>query len=227
MNQNTQQTFTIKHLIEANKAYLSEFQQSPLMKLIHSKPIANKHLRHRLLDYLQIFSDKFQIMVKERCATTTHPHFKNIAKQHYDEEIGHNLILKANRHMEPTPTNQIIEQNANWFIDIMRKADDITKHIVMHLILESTADMFFKEAYQAFLPYEKIEYLHLHDEADEEHAQMGMKQLENIDLFNIKNLIDIYDEAWVRLNIICDEIAKQTIQNSTNNAPNLDHFLAA
>ena len=54
---------------------------------------------------------------------------------------------------------------------ILKSADDITKHIVMHLILESTADMFFK-AYLAFLPFEKVEYLQLHDEADEEHAQM-------------------------------------------------------
>jgi hypothetical protein len=209
MKNNTQETFTIGNLIEANVAHLSEFLQSPLMQLIHSKSITNKNTRKRLLDYLQIFSDKFQIMVKQRFATTTHPHFKAIAKQHYDEEIDHNVILKANRHMKPTPTNQIIEHNADWFINIMKHADDITKHIVMHLILESTADMFFKEAYQAFLPYEKIEYLQLHDEADEEHAQMGMKQLESIDLFNIKNLIDIYDEAWGRLKIICDEIAKQ------------------
>jgi|GEM_PF-126036 len=225
MNNHAQKTFTIDHLVEANKAYLNEFFQSPLMQLIHSKSITNKNIRHRLLDYLQIFSDKFQTMVKERCATTTHPHFKNIAKQHYDEEIGHNVILKANRHMNPTPTNSIIENNADWFIDIMKNADDITKHIVMHLILESTADMFFKEAYQAFLPYEKIEYLQLHDEADEEHAQMGMKQLKAIDLFNVNNLIDTYDEAWVRLNTICDEISKQA-QNTTTRS-NIKHQCAA
>ena len=202
---------TIDMLLENNLTQLEMFNDCNLMKLLRSNSISDKNVRDNILDYLQIFSNSFQKIVMQRFISTKKNIFSKIAEKHLQEEFGHNLILMKNRNDKETPKDHIIKENSDWFINQMLIADDVSKHILMHLILETTADLFFKSAYKAFLPYEKIDYLHLHDEADEDHSQMGMKQLASIDLSSVEGLIPLFNEGWARVIVICNRIAEKAI----------------
>ena len=202
---------SIDMLIEENLSQLTKFNNCDLMKLLKSGLIRDQKVRDHILDYLQIFSNAFQKIVMQRFISTNTPLFSKIAEKHLQEEFGHNLILKKNRHDREAPEDYSIQENSNWFINQMLIADDVSKHVLMHLILETTADLFFKSAYKAFLPYEKIDYLHLHDEADEDHSQMGMKQLASIDLSSVDGLMPLFNEGWDRVIVICNRIAEKAI----------------
>ena len=95
-------------LLENNKVLTKEYENNLLMQLLKSNLIQEKHIRERLLDCIQVFSDYFQKVVMLRYIFSDNSKFSSVTHQHLNEEYGHNTFLNQDRHYRPSVWDPIL-----------------------------------------------------------------------------------------------------------------------
>lgn len=85
---------------------------------------------------------------------------------------------------------------------------DEEKVVLVHLVLETSANIFFQAAYPIMQRYEHGKnYFREHSEADEKHQNMGDKFLQELSPPMYKRLMEIQFQGWNMLLAVCDRIA--------------------
>ena len=200
-------------LLENNKVLNKEYENNLLMQLLKSNLIQEKHIRERLLDCIQVFSDYFQKVVMLRYIFSDNSKFSSVTHQHLNEEYGHNTFLNQDRHYRPSVWDPILEATGSWFAWKMFTLDAEEKTVLVHFVLEASAQLFFKRAHQVMDQYQETQYFKLHFEIDEQHEEMGTALLQGLTTEKYQQLQKIQCQGWKILNTACEQIAKLTQPN--------------
>lgn len=201
----------IDSLINKNKVFVEQYKNSHLMRLICSEKMAEKSVRDYLLDCIQVFSDYFQRVVMLRSVFCEEQKFVKVANTHFQEEFRHNLSLLEDRNNRPSIWDPILESTSAWFAWKMFVLSNEEKVVLIHLVLEASAHVFFSAAHKVMLQYQETNYFKIHADVDEEHEKMGVNLLEDISLDKLEGLLLIQKQAWDVLNTTCDRIAELVI----------------
>jgi hypothetical protein len=207
-------SWTLDKLLENNKIFVNEYTNNRLMKLIKNDNIQEKNTRERLLDCIQVFSDYFQKVVMLRYVFCDNFKFLTVAQLHLTEEYGHNISLKQDRNHRPSIWDPILESTSSWFAWKMLTLDEEEKTVLVHLVLEASAQLFFTQAHQVMAKYQETEYFKIHFDVDEEHEKMGVNLLKELTDEKYQRLQKILYQGWDILNTACNQIALITQQKS-------------
>jgi len=192
-------------LLKDNEAYLENFRNSRLLSLIHSPLIDQSHVREKLLDCLQTWSDMFQDLLHIRVAMTLDPAHKKIALDHLVEELGHNNNLRNQRDAGHSPVwDAAFLSTMEWFRHQMLYKSDMVKTLLMHVVLEGSGEIFHSEASRVFA---SMPHFQEHGEDDGSHVSMGIELLNQASPKEIEELRETLSEGWNMITLLCDRFA--------------------
>lgn len=203
----TKLILTSNQLFEKNRKFVAKYQHSPLMQLIRSNKVHDSQVRTEILDCIQTFSNYFQKAVMLRYVTTEQTSAALVAARHLDEEFKHNEALAKDRDNRPPKWDPILEATSCWFAWKMLTLDNIEKTALMHLVLETSADIFFCAADKVMRRFDETNYFSLHADLDDQHAAMGEKLLLNLSEAEYQRLGELLDTGWTMLTMACNRIA--------------------
>lgn len=207
---------SLEKLLSENSNQLEKFRaKNNLMLLISSVEMKNKQIRENLLDGIQIFSNYFQKVVMLRRVFSELERFTKVSQIHLEEEYNHNYTLLKDRGYKKEMWDAQLEATASWFCWKMFTLNDTGKTILIHLVLEGSANIFFQKADKVMRAYSETDYFSTHAELDEEHEFMGIKLLENLSENEYKDLLIIQEQGWDMLNLACNRIAYLATEGST------------
>ncbi|WP_026069282.1 hypothetical protein [Legionella tunisiensis] len=135
-----------------------------------------------------------------------------IAQKHLIEEFGHDISLMNDRGNNPPKWDAVLDACSCWFSWKMLTLDNIDKTLLVHLVLEASAHLFFREAHNVMEKYGETDYFKIHSEVDEEHEMMGVCLLEGLREVDYKHLLIVQQQGWDVLNTVCRRIAELTLQ---------------
>lgn len=199
---------SLQTLLKRNKIHSEEFTHSALMKTIISPEMSNIESRKRLLGAVQTFSNYFQKVVMLRSVLTENLKFRVISSTHLKEEFDHNEKLSSDRNHQPPTWDPILEATSSWFAWKMFTLNDEERTVLIHLVLENSANIFFHAAHKVMQKYEDTDYFKIHSEVDEKHEKMGYELLENLPADKYLHLINVQNQGWDMLNVVCTRIAE-------------------
>lgn len=200
--------YNLDYLLKQNEQYADRFRNSPIMQLIVSAKVDNAKSRQLLLDCIQVFSNYFQKTVMLRLILSDDDRFIKIAREHLSEEFGHDVSLMHDRNDRKSAWDPILDACSAWFTWKMFTLDNAAKTLLVHLVLEVSANIFFIEANQVMLKYKETDYFKIHAEVDEHHAQMGVKLLAGLSCEEYRSLNEVQKQGWDMLNSVCNRITE-------------------
>ena len=207
MNNKTKIKPSLKLLLERNEKFAKQYKQNALMKLINSKEITQKSKRIKLLDGIQVFSNYFQKAIMLRHILCDDSRFYSVTHDHLTEEFNHNVSLLKDRNHRPPVWDAILEATAAWFSWKMLTLGEEEKTVLVHLVLEASANIFFQAAHKVMMTYSETNYFEIHAKLDEEHEKMGRDLLKGLSSEKYKRLLEIQEQGWNMLNSVCERIA--------------------
>lgn len=202
-------------ILERNKDFANEYQKNGLMQLVKSPLIENRLTAESLLDAIQVLSDYFQKVVMLRNVLCDNSYILAITTQHLNEEFGHNQSLLKDRNNRPPVWDPILEATSSWFVWKMFTLDNDQKSVLIHLVLESSANIFFTAAFQIMNKHYDTDYFIKHANLDEGHEEMGIELIRGVSLQRKADLFLIQEQGWEMMNQACNRIAQLAIENST------------
>lgn len=201
-------------ILDLNKNFIIQFESSKLMKLLDEDTINQPKNRDRLLQCLLVFSTQFQNTVMLRVITTQDCKFLSLAQEHLDEEYGHPALLKDHITNKSSIWDPILDATTAWFTMQMLSSDNIQKTLLVHLVLEASANVFFKKALAVLDKNNLSDYFKVHVDNDEHHENMGLAPLEGLREAEYETLILTQERGWKMLLTACNRIAELSV--STN-----------
>ena len=202
-------TSGFQHFIDQNNTYMKAHVQNPLFELVLSDEIADKKIRHRLLDCIQVWSNVFQNVVMSRVAFTSDSRFKPLAVEHLLEEFGHNKALEDSRQGGLQKIwDPILQATSEWFAFKMQSYSDIERLVLVHLVLEGGAKVFHNMADPIMQSYHETKHFEVHNLADDGHLEMGLDLLRNLPDATYARLEEVLHEGWGMLNALCARMAE-------------------
>lgn len=201
----------LNSLLEKNKQFVDEYRSSALMCLISSSDIEKEDFRERMLDAIQTLSNYFQKIVLLRLVLTDHHHFSTLALEHLKEEFCHHEALMTERNYRVPLWDPILESTCSWFLWRMFNTNDEEKIVLIHLVLEASANAFFQHAYPVMRQYTQGNYFKEHAGADEKHEKMGEELLKGLSLAAYQRLSEIQYQAWSVMLAACNRIAELSL----------------
>ncbi len=203
----------LDYLLAKNKEFTTRFAKNSLMTLIQSTQIEDAKTRMQLLDCIQVFSNYFQKTVMLRSVLNDNHSFEKITHQHLAEEFGHDISLMHDRKERPPKWDPILDACSCWFSWKMFTLDSAEKTVLVHLVLEASAHLFFIEAHKVMAQYSETDYFKIHATVDENHENMGLDLLEGLRETDYQHLVEIQQQGWDVLNSVCSRIAELSISS--------------
>lgn len=190
-------------LVQHQKTLAQDFSHNPLFLLAESDFFSTAQRKERFLSYFQIWSDFFQKTVLARAVFSTTSAFQSIADQHLLEEAGHNTQLKKDFPGTTPPWDAELEALCSWFTWKMLTLDDAARLILMHWVIERSADIFYSRMTDLFKDTQSYAHFILHKKMDaskHNHAQMGAHLIEKLPALEYERLNQIQKQGWTILN---------------------------
>lgn len=207
----------LESIIANNISWTKEYTQSAMLDLLKNPVIKSEKGLTLLMDCIQTFSNYFQKTVMLRATLTTDLKFSFSAQQHLDEEYGHHLLIASLRKNQPPHWDPILEATSAWFSWKMLTSDNIEKTLLVHMVLESSAVVFFKAAYEILKEHDCAQYFSIHMENDPAHELMGTDLLKNLREDEYKNLLIIQNQGWEMMIAAGNRIADIVTNGVTTN----------
>ncbi|MGX6960698.1 MAG: hypothetical protein ACIPMY_05785 [Rickettsia endosymbiont of Pentastiridius leporinus] len=196
----------IENLILENEKYKEKFKENRLFKI----KLENKHHRDKFLDYFQIWSNEFQKMVLARVVFSEQKEFIKLAWEHLLDEFGHNIELSQARKNSADPQDPVFEALGSWFTLKMMTLGDSERVVLVHLVIESCATIFYEKLGAIFLNCEKSEkHFKTHTHLDPEHEQMGIDLLKKLNI-NDPALLETQEKGWNMIEALFTRLAELT-----------------
>jgi len=204
---------SLKHIFQAQEFFINDYKNNALFDII-KKPNFKQDYCDPLLDAIQHWSHCFQQILKTRLQYAQSKVEYDLALEHLEEEKDHDVQMAS---MRGNPTlrtiNPVIAEISQWFCDKMQYAKEEEKLILMHLVLEGSAEY----AHNAIYPYvedgEVEAHFRLHAEEDEDHVQMGIDALASHNNVNYENLLTSLLTGWVMINRLCEQMSQSAYQS--------------
>lgn len=195
----------VDRIAHYNEERQREYESSELVRLLVDENTSDS-TKKAVLTYLQPWSNAFQRMISARVTFETDPDLRALALEHQREEIGHDAILARSRSDDRRVVwDPVIEAGASWFVDQFATLPGVQRAVLAHLALEAGSLVFSRAGTRAF-PDDP--YFTLHDEADEEHLEMGYRVLRERSDWTVADLITVLDRAWQVITVVSDRIAE-------------------
>ncbi|MFJ9119402.1 hypothetical protein ACIRJO_28150 [Streptomyces sp. NPDC102394] len=195
----------LREVADRNEEHVRAYRCSDLIVLLED-PTTPAATRDAVLTHVAPWSDAFQRMIDVRAAFETDPQLKELALQHRQEELGHNDILADSHRTGRTPGwDPVVEAGAAWFVEQFRTLPGLHRVVLAHLVLEA-GSLTFSNA--GSLAFPGNAYFALHDEADEEHIEMGYRLLAERPEWRLDEVIELLDHAWQIITMVSDRIAE-------------------
>ena len=201
-----QKSTTLSTLLKKNKIFISKYEKSHLLKFLDNPKITTIKHRKKLFECIQVLSNYFQKVVMLRDVFCEINEFMNVTQNHLKEEFYHNLLLMKYRHNQPPKWDPILEATSSWFAWKMFTLDNEEKAVLVHLVLEASANIFFKKALPVMKKYGDTDYFQIHSEVDADHENMATDLLKNLSAEKYKRLMEIQQQGWDVLNAVGDRI---------------------
>jgi len=195
----------IDRLISDNEKYKKQFRKN---KLFESK-LNNNIQKDKFLRHFQIWSDEFQKMVLARVVFSETKEFKQLAWEHLAEEFGHNLELSQNLENHKETTDPIFEALGSWFTLKMMTLGDSERVVLVHLVIESCATIFYEKLGSIFFNHKAEKHFKTHMYLDPEHEQIGIDLLKRINI-NDSSLLAIQKKGWNMIEALFTRLAEIT-----------------
>jgi len=196
----------VERLLARNDARIAAFSRSELVELVKDPDGLDAAVREGLLQCLQTWSDFFQRLLHLRAALTTDHDQQRVAIEHLIEELGHNDNLReqsGGRHA--ACTDSILQAAMHWFKHAMMVGSDHERTLLMHLVLEASGEIFFKQASAVFAD---MPYFREHGDDDGDHAAYGVDLLRRAPASLMPALEQTLEEGWDMMTVLCDRMAQ-------------------
>jgi hypothetical protein len=196
----------LDHLLARNQARIAAFSRGELLTLVSHPEALDAPSRERLLHCLQTWSDFFQRLLHLRAALTVDLEQQRVAVEHLAEELGHNDNLRNQRssaHIDCTDAT--LQAAMHWFKHAMMVGSDFERTLLMHLVLEASGEIFFKQAAAVF---DDMPYFREHSEDDGDHAAYGVDLLRRAPATLMPALEQALESGWDMMTLLCDRMAQ-------------------
>ncbi|MFJ9721779.1 hypothetical protein ACIRP3_03435 [Streptomyces sp. NPDC101209] len=201
----------LREVADRNEEHVRAYRSSALIVLLED-PTTPAATRDAVLAHVAPWSDAFQRMTEVRAAFETDPQLRELALQHRQEELGHNDILADSHRTGRTPGwDPVVEAGAAWFVEQFRTLPGLHRVVLAHLVLEA-GSLTFSNA--GSLAFPGNAYFALHDEADEEHIEMGYRLLAERPEWRLDEVTELLDRAWQIITMVSDRIAELARRDS-------------
>jgi len=203
---------TIQALLAKNREHLERFEANPLFSLAGSHLFKIPDVKERFLDCFQVWSDKYQKMVLVRSVFCEDARYAGLTLQHMIEEFGHNNALDSMRNGRPSVWDPILEATANWFPWKILTLGEPEKIVLVHMVVEASATIFYKHIKPA-LHAENDQHFSHHETVDHSHEKLGLEKLECLAEPDYLRLGEIQSEGWAMLNVVMARIEQLSRQS--------------
>jgi hypothetical protein len=200
----------LEALLKTNGTFTEAFKDNPLMRLIDSSSMHEAPNRVRLLDCIQVFSNYFQKTVMLRAVLNDNSRYVPIVRAHLVEEFGHDMGLMHDRKDRRPIWDPILEACSCWFSWQMLSLDNSEKTVLVHMVLEASAHLFFIKAHRVMRQFAETDYFKIHAEVDEHHETMGLELLTGLRDSDYQRLSEVQQQGWEMLNAACRRMAELT-----------------
>lgn len=205
---------TVELLLEKNISFSEKFSNNPMVQLAAGKKIQDTQVRERLLDAIQVLSNYFQKVIMLRHVFCADKAVSKITFAHLAEEFGHDAALNQDRRNRPLVWDPILDACSAWFAWRMFHASEDEKTILVHLVLERSAALFFRQAHKTMTQYGETSYFEIHATADEEHEKMGLETICNQTGAARERLFLAQQQGWDMMYTIGDQITKIVLEKT-------------
>ncbi|WP_207892268.1 hypothetical protein [Streptacidiphilus pinicola] len=201
----------LQEVADRNEQHVRAYRGNSLIVLLED-PTTPAATKDAVMAHVAPWSGAFQRMITVRADYETDPQLKELAIEHRDEEVGHDGILAESHDTGRTAVwDPVIEAGAAWFVEQFRILPGLQKVVLAHLVLEA-GSLTFSNA--GSLAFPGNAYFALHDEADQEHIEMGYRLLAERQEWEPGEVTDLLDRAWQVINMVSDRIAELALRDT-------------
>jgi len=197
----------LETILQKNHEYAAQYQRNALLQWLDHPALDQPEARTRLMDCIQLFSNHFQKMVMLRQVLTDNQPFLKVARLHLEEEYGHDRLLMAERANREPIWDPILEATACWFSWKMLTLDNTEKALLVHLVLEVSANLFCSKANARLQKYGETDYFKEHAEADQHHEKMGTELLVDLSEKQYQRLLEVQQQGWSMMDAASKQMA--------------------
>ncbi|MEH2920527.1 cupin domain-containing protein [Samsonia erythrinae] len=196
-----------------NDELLARHQKNTLFQLFESGRLQREpELCRRFVTALYVWSRYFQRMVLARQAMCIDKALLEEYTRHFNEEVGHDALLRDRYNITEEAYDPILEAAGNWFVSQMYQLDEAEKIVVVHLVVESSGHVFGLATSPIFHPQaQEGDYFELHAEADDDHRSIGVSYLNSLPVAKINSLKAICRQAWDQMDLVHERLAAWTL----------------
>ncbi|WP_086933972.1 cupin domain-containing protein [Agarilytica rhodophyticola] len=198
---------SMRHISEAQEFFLEDYKRNPLFSIIKEDNFQTAY-REPLLDAIQHWSQCFQLIISDRVKYAQSNTEKKLALMHLEEEKDHDTKMAALRgNPDIGDLHPIANEVTNWFRKAMKELSDAEKIILVHFVLEGSAEFAHNEIHAYVEGSEVEEHFRFHAEEDEDHVLMGVDALSNMSNVNYEKLLTSLITGWVMINRVCAQMS--------------------
>jgi quercetin dioxygenase-like cupin family protein len=198
---------------QARVAFNGRHTKNKLFSLFESGLLQREPaLRQRFVEALYVWSSYFQRMIHARQAVCADPALREQYGKHFEEEFGHDRLLRERYNITQKVYDPTLEAASNWFVAQMHQLDEAQKIVVVHLVVESSGHVFGLATAEIFGKTAKPgDYFDVHAEADDDHRNIGRDHLEHVSPAALPQLLEVCQHAWDQMDLVHDRIALWTL----------------
>lgn len=203
----------IAALDRLNDELLRKHTRNALFQLFESGRLQREQaLRGRFVAALYVWSSYFQRMIHARQAVCADPTLSDEYGKHFEEEFGHDRLLRDRYKISERVYDPALEAASNWFVAQMHQLDEAQKIVVVHLVVESSGHAFGLATAAIFGKTAKAgDYFDVHAEADDDHRNIGREYLKNLPASALPQLMNVCRQAWDQMDLVHERIAAWTL----------------
>jgi mannose-6-phosphate isomerase-like protein (cupin superfamily) len=205
---------TIAGLERLNDALAGRHARNPLFGLLRGGLLRDDPaMRARFVAALYVWSRHFQRMLHARQAVCVDPDLREHYAEHLSEEYGHDRLLRDRYGVAADVGDPVLEAAATWFVAQMYQLDEAQKIVMVHMVVETSGQLFGAAAAQAFMrDAGEDDYFTLHAEADDGHSRIGRHRLAGMPSSEFPRLRETCRRAWDQMDLIHERIAAWTVE---------------
>lgn len=188
----------LEGLLALNAELAERYAAHPVFALAKAGQLKSADARQRFVDCLSVWSGYFQKMLAARSEFTRSPEFLHLAQLHQAEEAGHDASLA--RGGETTAIfDPELEALSTWFVHQMAILGDVERTVLMHLVVEGAATIFYRQMASHLLSDGTREHFEQHAGVDERHEKMALEALRATHLGDCAQLEVVVQKGWAMM----------------------------
>jgi quercetin dioxygenase-like cupin family protein len=198
----------VDKLFQTNDKFKDRFDKHRLFALVKKGLLQEPAAKQRFLDCFQVWSNHFQKMVFFRYLTSNSRRHTDIAWEHLVEEFGHNKALESSRLQQTDIFDPILEATSSWFSSAMQRLSDMQKLVLVHLVVEASATIFYRHLAPEMSADTSSAHFHSHEADDHHHVKMGYDHIRRHtpELQEAEQLFKIQEQGWSMLMAVMSRI---------------------